>query len=316
MMRLKIFFSLLIISLLAGNLWLTSAQQDPNQDEEVRGTFITTRKTSTSKTTSSNTTARNKNSNKSTSSRSTKSTTSTVNKNKNSNTSTNAVNQSNTNNVAVTNALDAQAIGLGYTLYMRNEDGDAVRVDPAREFRNGDRIRVVLETNTDGFLYIFHTENDGPARMIFPDARLSGGDNKVQAHVPYEIPSSREQSEDLRWLNFYGNAGVERLYIVVTRRAVPNVPTGADLVKYCREDQSRCPWQPTEMLWYDVIRAAKARVHTTKSKTYGQAQTNDEREATTRGLGLDQSAPPPAVIRLNLSSNAGILVTRLDLVHK
>jgi hypothetical protein len=51
-------------------------------------------------------------------------------------------------------------------------------------------------------------------------------------------------------------------------------------------------------------------------KTYGQAQTSGEREATTRGLGLSQSEPPPAVIRINVSSNTGVLVTALDLIHR
>ena len=52
------------------------------------------------------------------------------------------------------------------------------------------------------------------------------------------------------------------------------------------------------------------------TKTFGQTQTDKEKNATTRGLGLDQSAPQPSVIRLNASTNTALLVTVLDLVHK
>ena len=59
-------------------------------------------------------------------------------------------------------------------------------------------MRFMIESNISGYLYVFHVENDGPAKMIFPDARLQGGNNFIQAHVPREMPSSRE--EDPVWL--------------------------------------------------------------------------------------------------------------------
>ena len=99
----------------------------------------------------------------------------------------------------------AQPIGLGYTIFMRDVNGRAVRVDPTREFHNGDRIRISLEPNVDGYLYVFHTEGDGPPEMIYPDARLEGGENWIEAHVPIDVPSTLETDERLRWFQFYGN---------------------------------------------------------------------------------------------------------------
>src|SRR2546428_9438775 len=61
-------------------------------------------------------------------------------------------------------------IGLGYTLYMRDANGRAVRVDPNREFHSGDQIRLTLEANTNGYLYVFHIEGNGEPEMIFPDS--------------------------------------------------------------------------------------------------------------------------------------------------
>src|SRR5687767_4001221 len=62
--------------------------------------------------------------------------------------------------------VNAPRLGIGLTLFMRDSNGMAVRVDPDRVFSKGDRVRVLLETNTDGYLYIFNSTDDGPATMI------------------------------------------------------------------------------------------------------------------------------------------------------
>jgi hypothetical protein len=86
--------------------------------------------------------------------------------------------------------VNARRLGLGVTLFMRDSNGLAVRVDPEHVFHKGDRVRVLLETNTDGYLYIFNTTNDGAATMIYPDPNLDEAGNYLQAHVPFEIPTS------------------------------------------------------------------------------------------------------------------------------
>ena len=207
-------------------------------------------------------------------------------------------------------------IGLGYTLFMRNQFGKAVRVDPSREFHNGDRVRVSLEPTVDGYLYIFHTENNGVPEMIYPDPRLDAGDNIIDAHVPIEVPSSDEADERLQWFGFYGNGGVERLYIVVTRDPLPSVPIGESLVSYCATDIHRCPWHPSADVWARIQLGARADVKVVNSSQFGQPQSQSEVVATTRGLGLDQSAPQPSVIRMTASTKAPVLVTVLDLIHR
>ncbi len=207
-------------------------------------------------------------------------------------------------------------IALGYTLFMRDQFGKAVRVDPSRAFRNGDSVRVSLEPSIDGYLYIFHTENDGLPEMIYPDARLDYGDNLIDAHVPIEVPSSQEPDERLRWFTFYGNSGTERLYIVVTRDPLPGVPTGDSLVSFCATNKDKCPWHPAADAWTQIQLGAKAEVKVVTSSQFGQTQSNAEVVATTRGLGLDQSAPEPSVIRMSASTKAPVLVTVLDLIHR
>lgn len=208
------------------------------------------------------------------------------------------------------------AIALGYTLFMRDVNGRAVRIEPMREFRNGDRIRISLEPNIDGYLYVFHTEGDGAPEMIYPDARLEGGENWIEAHVPVDVPSTVETDERLKWFQFYGNAATEHLYVVVTREPLADVPIADTLVSFCSTNKDKCPWHPSAEVWAKIQEAAKADVKIVTSNTAGKEQTEKEQIATTRGLGLDQTAPQPAVIRMSASTSAPVLVTILDLVHK
>lgn len=301
-MRSRNIIILLAIAAFTCGLLIVNAQEP---DDDVRGAFLSSRP----KTTNTNASRRRRPPH---------------NSNRASNTNNSNVGQagmanantksSNPNNSAASGP--AQAIGLGYTLFMRDAMGRSVRVEPGREFHNGDRVRISLEPNVDGYVYVFHTENDGPAEMIYPDVRLDGGENWIEAHVPLEIPSSEETDERLRWFAFYGDAGIERLFVVVTREPLPSVPIGNDLVNFCATSKDKCPWHPPVEIWARVQDANKAEVKVVTSKTFGQAQTDTEKAATTRGLGLDKSAPTPAVIRMNVATNAPVLVTVLDLIHK
>ncbi|HEY6247023.1 MAG TPA: DUF4384 domain-containing protein, partial [Pyrinomonadaceae bacterium] len=97
--------------------------------------------------------------------------------NKNTNSGNKNSNASTPNNSNKPAPVNAQRLGLGLTLFMRDSNGLAVRTDPSRVFQKGDRVRVLLETNSDGYLYIFNTTNDGPPTMIYPDADLDEAGN-------------------------------------------------------------------------------------------------------------------------------------------
>lgn len=205
----------------------------------------------------------------------------------------------------------ADSIGLGYTLYMRAADGDAVRVDPGKEFGAGDQIRVALEANTDGYLYIFHTEDGRNPQMLFPDARLGGGANAIRAHVPHQVPSALTD-----WFKFDDKPAVEQLYIVVARTPLPDVPTGGALVKNCENNSTACAWRPAPRTWAQIKSHASAPAAVSKSTEFGQKESQIERDSLTRGIGLALDAPAPSVVRINTSSNKNILVTTVELVHK
>ena len=303
---------LLALAAMVSGVLIVFAQQPG--DDEVRGAFLSSRP----KTTNSNAPSR-RHRPRHTNSNSTN-TSSGVAKNANANTTATNANTATTNANTARNKNssknESQAIGLGYTLFMKDANGRGVRVEPSREFHNGDSVRLALEPNVDGYLYVFDVENESAPQMIYPDPRLDAGDNSVEAHVPIEIPSSEETDERLRWFTFYGNGGNEHLYVVVTREPLNGVPTGDDLVGFCATQKDKCPWHPPADVWAQVQDATKGEVKVITAKTFGQTQSDKEKVATTRGLGLDQSAPLPSVIRMNASTSAPVLVTVLDLIHK
>ena len=206
-------------------------------------------------------------------------------------------------------------MGLGLTLFMRDSNGLAVRTDPSHAFRKGDHVRFLLETNADGYFYVFNTTDGGPPVMIYPDPELDEAGNYIQAHVPFEIPSSLAAEERLRWLTFDAQPGAEKLYFVFTREPLAGAPIEDDLISFCRENGSKCPWHPSAELWAEIQKELSEAGQSSQTIGVGKAQTANEQRAVTRGIGLNRDDPEPQLIMLTASSSKTILVTTLDLTH-
>jgi hypothetical protein len=209
--------------------------------------------------------------------------------------------------------VNTPRLGIGLTLFSRDSNGLAVRVAPDRVFRKGDRVRILLETNTDGYLYIFNRTNEGPPVMIYPDAELDEGGNYLQAHVPFEIPAADASDERLRWFAFDENAGTEKVVFVFSREPLKDVPIEDDLITFCRE--GKCPWPVGNEVWELVQAQMQEPLKTDRSDSFAGAQTAAEHDASTRGLGLAKDDPQPSLIMM-ASSKKPTLVATLDLIHK
>lgn len=211
-------------------------------------------------------------------------------------------------------AASASAVGLGYTILKVGADGSNTVVDPSAEFTAGDKIRVALETNTDGYLYIFNAENDrAEPQMLHPNAAVDKGANSIAAHARDFIPT------DLRYsFVFDETAATEHLYIIFSRRPLADVPTGAALAEYCRDkDPDDCLWRPTADQWARIKTAASAgRVVESRNRDLAAAQVQLPPSTLSRGLKVKKDEPAPAVVRMNASATADALLTKIELVHK
>lgn len=212
--------------------------------------------------------------------------------------------------------LNTARLGLGLTLFMRDSNGLAVRTDPAHEFSKGDHVRFLVETNADGYLYVFNTTDAGPPVMIYPDPELDEAGNYFQAHVPFELPSSEAAEERLRWLTFDEKPGAEKLYFVFSREPLTGVPIEDDLISYCRDNGRQCPWNPGAEVWAQIQQELNGPVKIAKAGKQGGTQTSGEQRAVTRGIGLNRNDPEPSLIMLTASTSKNILVAAVDLIHR
>src|SRR5258708_18158102 len=231
-MRSRSFIMLLAIVAFACGLFVVKAQEP---DDDVRGAFLSSRP----KTTNQNATRRRRpprNANVS------------VTASMNVNAGVSQTANANTTKFANQNSSrvkgPAPAIGLGYTLFMRDSSGRRVRVEPGHEFHAGDRVRISLEPNVDGYLYVFHTEGNGQPEMIYPDARLDEGENWIEAHVPMEVPSSEQADERYHWFVFDNNPAIETLYVVATPQPLPAAPTPPPPPHLCTHHNTTSPRPP------------------------------------------------------------------------
>ena len=81
--------------------------------------------------------------------------------------------------------------GLSYWIEVISSEGKTIkRVTASNEFNSGERFRVAITSNAQGYLYLLSMGTSGkPPVVLFPDKRINGGDNHVAAFADYRIPS-------------------------------------------------------------------------------------------------------------------------------
>jgi hypothetical protein len=206
-------------------------------------------------------------------------------------------------------------LALGYTILMKDDTGRLFVADPSRVFKTGDRFAVALETNADGYLYLFSAENGRNPELLFPNAQIDGGANAVQAHVRATFPTGA--SSDVEYfIDVTDPPATEHLFIVFSRRPLEEVPAGEALLKFCGKNLEDCAWKPTPAQWARITAGgAKGRgvVEAKNTPLLAPAATPGTLQ---RGLKVRKEDPKPAVVRVNDSPDADVLVTEIVLTHK
>jgi len=109
-------------------------------------------------------------------------------------------------------------LGLRYAVLKRDADGQYNEVNPDTSFRSGDRIRLKVDANTSGYLYVVMRGSSGTWKLLFPSAEVAGGSNHVSKGESRQIPSG-ERGQFV----FDEQAGNEKLFIVLTRQPEPDL---------------------------------------------------------------------------------------------
>jgi hypothetical protein len=109
-------------------------------------------------------------------------------------------------------------LGLRYAVMKRDASGQYSEIDPDTSFHSGDRIRLKVDANTSGYLYVVMQGSSGTWKLLFPSAEVAGGSNHVSKGESRQIPPG-ERGQFV----FDEQAGNEKLFIVLTRQPEPDL---------------------------------------------------------------------------------------------
>jgi hypothetical protein len=112
-------------------------------------------------------------------------------------------------------------IGLKYWLELIDTTGQRREVTPDRVFRSGERIKLRIEPNHDGYLYLVNIGSTGRYHLLFPDPRIGDGGNAVRARTIYDVPYGA-------FIRFDDNPGEETLLVVLSPTPLSDVDLRAD----------------------------------------------------------------------------------------
>lgn len=213
--------------------------------------------------------------------------------------------------VQIVKASTLPALGLGYSVYMKDEATGALLPAPAgKSYRTDDAIFMVIEPTADGYLYVFNAEDGKNPVMIYPHPLLHGGENDVRAHIRETYP----EYPDIPF-RFEDPPSNEHIYIVLSREPIAGVPTGAALLKFCGKNAEKCEWRPTAAQWERIYAASLDRA--VRMGQIAQVDTQPAMPAMLqRGIRIKKDAPKPMTVRVNQSPNAPLMVMKIELLHK
>lgn len=97
-------------------------------------------------------------------------------------------------------------VGLSYKLALLKPNGDFTIVPKSHTFRSGDRVRLIVRSNRQGYLTILNIGPTGNTNVLFNDY--------VEARTMYEIPRNTN-------FRFVGQPGTEKVLIMLSANPNP-----------------------------------------------------------------------------------------------
>lgn len=123
-----------------------------------------------------------------------------------------ALAQGNLERDIVSKFQNGQASGMKVTILLSSANGALTPVDPKREFQPGEEIKVLVESNLRGYLYLVNFGASGKNSVVFPDAR-AGESHLLQPFRRYIIPASYP-------IGFDENTGTEVFRVFLSSRPI------------------------------------------------------------------------------------------------
>jgi Domain of unknown function (DUF4384) len=209
--------------------------------------------------------------------------------------------------------VDTSPLGLKYTILKRTQDGEYTQVGRDTTFASGDQIKLVIESNSAGYLYVV---TQGASHKWKPVFFANNGDaqsNRVEPGGHYSIPAGKKV------MSFESPAGAEKLFIVLSRQP----ETDLEKLIYSLDKQPKAD-EPSPTMLAENRGPAQDDVVQRLRKTYSrdliiESVDDTKKAATDQPKQLDGSAVPPekAVYVVNPKAGAnGRLVADIELRHE
>jgi hypothetical protein len=112
-------------------------------------------------------------------------------------------------------ANTAGPLAIRYSV-MKLVDGDYEEVLPTTVFRSGDKIRIAVEANDSGYLYIVQRGSSKTWSVLFPNSDYQNGNNHITAVRRQVIPGKAR-------FTFDDTPGTERIFLVFARKPEPDL---------------------------------------------------------------------------------------------
>ena len=113
---------------------------------------------------------------------------------------------------------EAVPLGMRYAVLKRDASGAFAEVDPESTFHSGDRIRLEVQSNSTGYLYVVAQGSSGAWQVLFPARQVDNGSNLVHRGETRQVPGGNQGQ-----FAFDEQAGTEKLFLILTRQPEQNI---------------------------------------------------------------------------------------------
>ena len=112
---------------------------------------------------------------------------------------------------AAVEAASVPHLGFRYTVALVNQtSGKAESVDPDRDFRKGECVRIELESNHSGYLYVLSKQSSGTWLPLFPSSEMPGESNVID-------PGQKVRAPKDYCFEISDPPGTETLFVALSR---------------------------------------------------------------------------------------------------
>ncbi len=181
----------------------------------------------------------------------------------------------------------------------------AERVTADTKFKEGQKVRLSIESPRTGYLYVIDREQyaDGTFSdpyLIFPTQRIHDGDNAVTAGRLIEIPDQDDHPFYFKMKRNRADQSGEVLTLLVTSQPIPSLQLGKKALKLT--NQQFAQW---EQAWKAPAKRVELANHA--GKTYTKAEMTAGASSTS--LLRRDDPPPQTIYRISAKPGDPLLIT-------